>query len=221
MKREREKMSKLFEETTLKGMHLSNRFVRSATWEGMAADDGAVTPKLIETMNALAKGGVGLIISSHTYVRPEGKAGPWQLGVYKDELIPGLQQMAASVHERGGRIVMQLAHAGHFAAGKLIRQPPLVVSDFEGLAKSPRKEITARDIRELLQHTGTRPGELRRPVSTGCRSTPHMATSSVSFFPQRSISARMNMEETHPIAPAFIWRYTAPSGRLSATTTRY
>ena len=143
-------MSKLFKETKLNGMQLSNRFVRSATWEGMAADDGAVTPKLIETMNALAKGGVGLIISSHTYVRPEGQAGRWQLGVYKDELIPGLREMAASVHERGGRIVMQLAHAGHFAAEKLTGQPPLVVSDFEGLAKSPRKEITASDIREIV-----------------------------------------------------------------------
>jgi 2,4-dienoyl-CoA reductase-like NADH-dependent reductase (Old Yellow Enzyme family) len=143
-------MSKLFKETKLNGMQLSNRFVRSATWEGMAADDGAVTPKLIETMNALAKGGVGLIISSHTYVRPEGQAGRWQLGVYKDELIQGLREMAASVHERGGRIVMQLAHAGHFAAEQLTGQPPLVVSNFEGLAKSPRKEITARDIREIV-----------------------------------------------------------------------
>jgi 2,4-dienoyl-CoA reductase-like NADH-dependent reductase (Old Yellow Enzyme family) len=143
-------MSKLFEESTLKGMQMSNRFVRSATWEGMAANDGAVTPELVATMNALAEGGVGLIISSHAYVRPEGQATPRQLGVYKDELIPGLQGMAASVHERGGKIVMQLAHAGHFAAEQLIGQPPLVVSDFEGLAKSPRKEITARDIREIV-----------------------------------------------------------------------
>jgi 2,4-dienoyl-CoA reductase-like NADH-dependent reductase (Old Yellow Enzyme family) len=150
MKQEREKMSKLFEETTLNGMRLSNRFVRSATWEGMAADDGAVSPHLIETMNALAGGGVGLIVSSHTYVRPDGQAGPWQLGVHRDELIPGLQEMAASVHDRGGKIVMQLAHAGHFAAEKLIGQPPLAVSDFEGLAKSPRREITARDIREVV-----------------------------------------------------------------------
>jgi 2,4-dienoyl-CoA reductase-like NADH-dependent reductase (Old Yellow Enzyme family) len=161
LKRERKKMSKLFEESTLKGMHLSNRFVRSATWEGMAANDGAVTPKLIETMNALAGGGVGLIISSHAYVRPEGQAGPWQLGVYKDELIPGLREMAASVHERGGRIVMQLSHAGNFAAEKLIGQPPLVVSDFEGLAQSPRKEITARDIREIVSAFGDAAGRAK------------------------------------------------------------
>ena len=161
MKGERPQMSKLFKETKLNGMQLSNRFVRSATWEGMATDDGAVTPKLIVMMNALAEGGVGLIISSHTYVRPEGKAGPWQVGVYKDELIPGLREMAASVHERGGRIVMQLAHAGHFAAEKLTGQPPLVVSDFEGLAKSPRKEITARDIREIVSAFGDAAGRAK------------------------------------------------------------
>ena len=30
-------MSKLFETSSINGMKLSNRFVRSATWEGMAA----------------------------------------------------------------------------------------------------------------------------------------------------------------------------------------
>jgi len=65
-------MNQLFAESNIGGMNLSNRFVRSATWEGMAAEDGSVTPKLIETMVALAKGGVGLIITSHAYVIPEG-----------------------------------------------------------------------------------------------------------------------------------------------------
>ena len=72
-------MTTLFETSEIKGMQLQNRFVRSATWEGMAADDGAVTPRLTQTMVALADGGVGLIISGHAYVSPAGQAGPWQL----------------------------------------------------------------------------------------------------------------------------------------------
>ena len=143
-------MSKLFESSEINGMKLANRFVRSATWEGMTSPEGAVTPKLIETMRTLAKGGVGLIISSHAYIRTDGQASPWQVGVYKDELIPGLREMASAVHEAGGRIVMQLAHAGHFAAEKLTGQTPLVVSNYEGLAKTPRKEMTANDIGELV-----------------------------------------------------------------------
>lgn len=93
-------------------MQLRNRFVCSATWDGMATDDGGVTPKLKETMVALAKGGVGMIITRHATIRPEGQAGPWQVGVYKDDLIDGLREMATAVHEHGGKIVMQIAHTG-------------------------------------------------------------------------------------------------------------
>ena len=66
-----ESVSKLFEASDINGMALSNRFVRSATWEGMATDDGAPTAQLINLMEKLSGGGVGLIISSHSYVLPE------------------------------------------------------------------------------------------------------------------------------------------------------
>jgi len=142
-------MSKLFTSSAINGMALRNRFVRSATWEGMAADDGAVTPKLMDTMVALAKGSVGLIITSHAYVSPEGQATAWQLGIYKDELMEGLRKMTAAVHAEGGKIVVQLAHAGCHAATSLSNILPFVVSDFEELMKSPRKEISLSDIQDL------------------------------------------------------------------------
>ena len=128
-------MTELFEHSTINGMTLANRFVRSATWEGMAADDGACTPKLIDLMVELAKGGIGLIISSHAYVSPAGQAGPWQLGVYSDALVPGLAAMAKAVHDNGGKIVLQLAHAGFFANAKLTGQTPMAPSYVEGFAK--------------------------------------------------------------------------------------
>jgi 2,4-dienoyl-CoA reductase-like NADH-dependent reductase (Old Yellow Enzyme family) len=158
-------MSKLFESSSIKGMQLANRFVRSATYEGMAAEDGAVTPKLIETMTTLAKGGVGLIISSHSYISPEGQAGPWQIGIYKDELIPGLQKMASAIHAYGGKIVMQLAHAGNFAMEKSTGQPALVVSDFEGLALSRRHEIGAQDVQKIVKAFAD---AAQRAKSAGC-----------------------------------------------------
>ncbi len=148
-------MSKLFEPGEINGMKLANRFVRSATWEGMAADDGACTPKLTDLMVNLAKGDVGLIISSHAYVSPEGQAGPWQLGVYDDKLIPGLEAMATAVHESGGKIVMQLAHAGYFANAKLTGQTPMAPSNAEGFAKGPRKEMNADDIQGVVKAYGT------------------------------------------------------------------
>ena len=147
-------MSKLFEPGEINGMTLANRFVRSATWEGMAADDGACTPKLIDLMAGLAKGGVGLIISSHAYVSPEGQASPWQIGVYDDKLMPGLAAMAAAVHENGGKIVMQLAHAGYFAHAKLTGQTPIAPSSVEGFAKGPRRAMKAADIQGVVEACG-------------------------------------------------------------------
>jgi 2,4-dienoyl-CoA reductase-like NADH-dependent reductase (Old Yellow Enzyme family) len=144
----------LFESSEINGMKLSNRFVRSATWEGMATEDGKVTPKLIELMTSLAKGGVGLIITSHAYVHQNGQASPWQLGVYSDGLIPGLREMTGAVHDRGGKIVLQLAHAGFFANAKLTGQTPIAVSPVEGIAKSPRKEMTVADIRAIIKAFG-------------------------------------------------------------------
>lgn len=144
-------MTDLFEATTINGMALANRFVRSATWEGMASDLGAVTPDLIELMADLAQGGVGLIISSHTYVSREGQAGPWQLGVYADDLVPGLTQMTRAVHDRGGKIVMQLAHAGYHANGKLSGLIPVAPSAVEGLAKAPREVLTEEGIQHIVK----------------------------------------------------------------------
>jgi len=120
----------------------------------MATADGACTPKLIDLMVNLAQGGVGLIISSHTYVSPEGQAGPWQIGVYDDKLIPGLEAMAAAVHENGGKIVMQLAHAGYFANAKLTGQTPLAPSNVEGFAKGARQEMSTDDIQGVVKAYG-------------------------------------------------------------------
>jgi len=141
-------MIDLFETTEINGMKLANRFVRSATWEGMAADDGAVTPGLIKIMTDLAEGGVGLVISSHAYV---AKAGPWQLGIYADDLVPGLSKMTEAVHDKGGKIVIQLAHAGYHANGKLSSMMPVAPSAIEGLAKSPRKELSEEDIQGIVE----------------------------------------------------------------------
>ena len=139
----------LFDTSTINGMNLANRFVRSATWEGMATQKGRVTPQLTDTMVALAKGGVGLIISGHAYVTREGQASPWQLGIYEDSQIDGLKSMTAAVHAAGGKIVVQLAHAGHFALEKAIGTPPVVASNFEGLAQTPRTELSVTDIQDL------------------------------------------------------------------------
>jgi 2,4-dienoyl-CoA reductase-like NADH-dependent reductase (Old Yellow Enzyme family) len=143
-------VSRLFEESHINSLTLSNRFVRSATWEGMAADDGAVTSRLLDLMVDLAKGGVGLIISSHAYVAKEGQAGPWQLGVHQDSLVSGLAEMTRAVHDRHGKMILQISHAGFHAASKLTGRLPQSPSLVEGLSKSPREAMTVQDIEKIV-----------------------------------------------------------------------
>jgi hypothetical protein len=87
-KTEGQAMQKIFEATRIKKLSLANRFVYSATWDGLADDKGFCTPKNTERLLELAHGGVGLIITGMAFVRPEGQAAPWQLAIYNDEYIP-------------------------------------------------------------------------------------------------------------------------------------
>ncbi len=147
-------MSILFESSKINKMEIRNRFVRSATWEGMASEDGACTSQLLRLTTDLAKGGVGLIISSHAYVRKDGQAGPWQLGVYTDELVAGLKDMTRAVHDNGSRILLQIAHAGFFANDKLIGKAPLALSQVPEFSKSPRQVMSEEEIGNLVKAFG-------------------------------------------------------------------
>ena len=140
----------LFEQTEINGLTLRNRFVRSATWTGLAAEDGAVTPRLVERMVELATGGVGLIITGHSYVQKRGQAGPWQLGVHDDLMIPGLRQLTDAVHDCGGKIVMQLAHAGIYAAASLNGIVPAAVSEVNTYVSHDTRCLTITEIEELV-----------------------------------------------------------------------
>lgn len=143
-------MQTLFESTVINSMELKNRFVRSATWEGMAGVDGSCTPRLQALMKNLALGHVGLIISGYAFVSREGISAPFQLGVDSDDLIPGLTEMTDAVHEGNGKIIMQLAHGGLFANPEL--------SGMESIGPSPMmsekgivgKEMTNDDIKKAV-----------------------------------------------------------------------
>lgn len=111
-------MSGLFKPGTINGMTLKNRFVRSATYEAMANLDGTAKETLLDYMARLARGDVGLIITGHTHVTLEGQAGPRQLGIYSDAMLDSLKQVSHAVHENGGMVAAQLAHAGMRGIGK-------------------------------------------------------------------------------------------------------
>ena len=144
-------MPELFESTFIKNMMLKNRIIRSATWEGLAGKNGSVTQRLIDMYIQLSRGGIGLIITGHAYVSLEGQATPWQLGAYSDELIPGLTEITKTVHRTGGKIIIQLAHAGAYAASLLSGLDPIGPSPVERNSGPVGKEMTRNNIKEVIK----------------------------------------------------------------------
>lgn len=149
-------MSKLFEGTSINGMALSNRLVRSATWEGMCEPDGRPNGKLLKCYAELARGGVGLIMSGCTYVSPEGKGFPGQMGIDTDFYAAEMKGVVAAVHAQGGKICTQLHHAGGQTGSATIGRQPVAPSAVT-VKQYPEipAELSITEIEELVKAFGS------------------------------------------------------------------
>ncbi len=145
-------MTTLFEPISINGITLRNRIIRSATWEGMCQQDGRPTEKLIAWYEDLARGGVGLIVSGYTFVRPDGKQLPGKMGIHTDDFADDFRNMTQRVHQAGGSIAIQLVHAGGQTSTTVAGRQPLAPSAVQP-AQFPEMpaEMTATDIRDLIQ----------------------------------------------------------------------
>jgi 2,4-dienoyl-CoA reductase-like NADH-dependent reductase (Old Yellow Enzyme family) len=146
-------MKSLFDQTDSAGLHLKNRFFRSATRDGLADERGQVTEELVQLYENLAKGGVGTIITGHAYVTDvEQSKQPRQMGIYDDSLIDGYKRLTETVHRHDANIVLQVSCVGAqtYAGGdeRLIWGP----SQVEDLAsRIIPKEMSQEEIL-YLQH---------------------------------------------------------------------
>ena len=105
-------MSTLFAETRIGTMTLKNRFMRSATWENMATEDGHMTDKLYAIYEELAQGEVGLIVTGYANIVEEEKPNAGMMGMYNDSFIEEYKKLTKLVHDNDSKIVMQLAYGG-------------------------------------------------------------------------------------------------------------
>ncbi|WFD11807.1 NADH:flavin oxidoreductase [Tepidibacter hydrothermalis] len=141
-------MKSLYEKTLLGGIEVRNRFVRSATHEGLSPD-GVVTSDIINLYKELALQEVGLIITSGLEVTEE-KVFSNSMRINEGICIEPLRQITDSVHEAGGKIVAQLLHGGTFIFAKPDYQPqgPSPIQD--RFSQITAKEMTKEDINNIV-----------------------------------------------------------------------
>ncbi len=148
-------MRNLFDVTLLKGVKLKNRFVRSGTWEQMASVDGRLTERLYSVYENLAKGQVGLIITSYTFVTRDEQPNLGMLGIYDDRGHDDYRALTEMVHGHGSAIVMQLVYGGTQTflsqTDRTIFGPSAVAEMATGVVA---KEMNQTEIRELVKAFG-------------------------------------------------------------------
>ncbi|KAF9020203.1 hypothetical protein BGZ52_002764 [Haplosporangium bisporale] len=109
-----DKVPLLFQPFSVKNLTLANRIV-VAPMCMYSSKDGFFTDFHLVHLGSYALNGPGLIIAEATAVLPNGRITPRCAGLWSDDHIPGLKRAVDFVHAQGGKIGIQLAHAGRKA----------------------------------------------------------------------------------------------------------
>jgi 2,4-dienoyl-CoA reductase-like NADH-dependent reductase (Old Yellow Enzyme family) len=104
---------RVFEPAKIGPVLLSNRILRSATFEGLCDPDGRPGPGYAALYTMLSAQGLGAIITGFAFVSRDGRAmQPGQAGIDADDKIDAFRPVTRAVHENGCRLFLQVAHAG-------------------------------------------------------------------------------------------------------------
>ncbi len=106
----------LFDHVRIGNLDLKNRLIRSATWEGLVESDGKMPEELYHTYDALAKGGVGGIITGFTSVADDDHYFAGMARLSKDHLIIQHQKLTEICHSENCPVMAQIA-LGEYAGG--------------------------------------------------------------------------------------------------------
>ena len=134
-------------------MHMRNRIIVGPMEKSLANLDGSLNERYIAYARRRAMGGAALIQLESTYVSPEGRGNPYQVGCHGDHVIPALTRMATEIHAHGAKLAMELHHGGRQASVAAHHRHPIAPSAIPSAMMDPGtvpREMTAADIRRVI-----------------------------------------------------------------------
>jgi 2,4-dienoyl-CoA reductase-like NADH-dependent reductase (Old Yellow Enzyme family) len=141
----------LFTSFPLGSLTLKNRLTVAPLATRYATGKGEITNTMISYYAHLAMTGVALIVAEAAVVSAEGRGWSNQLGIYDDDHVEGLRQIAEAIRERGSIPLLQLHHAGRqglpASDGTTIGPSPIPCP----VLSRPVKEMTADEVREMIR----------------------------------------------------------------------
>ena len=147
---------RLFSPITIRNTEIRNRIL-STGHQTYLAHGGLPGEDFVAYHEARAKGGVGLIVVEAARFHHTGFTESPELVVARDDCIPGLRNLASTVHKHGARIFGQISHSGRVTkrmSGGLrgVAYAPSVVPD-QRFHTMPR-QISIELIEELIEEAG-------------------------------------------------------------------
>jgi 2,4-dienoyl-CoA reductase-like NADH-dependent reductase (Old Yellow Enzyme family) len=153
-----------FKQTNIGIMTLPNRIIRSATFEARGDRLGFPTDSYTRLYETLAQQQIGAIITGFAFTSMDGKAmQPGQVGIDSDDKIPAFTKVTNRVHAAGGRIILQIAHAGRQtvsnATGGPVYCPGIAPSSY---FRSHPQRLTLEGISAIIDAFGQAAGRAQK-----------------------------------------------------------
>lgn len=149
-------MQKIFEPIQVGTLTLKNRLVVSAMLTNLAAADGSATEAYIAYHEAKARGGWGLIITEDYPIAPNAGTSKTLPMIYNETLAASHAKLAECVHAAGGRIFIQLYHAGRETTSAVTGEQPVAPSAIKDptMPEIPRK-LSKVEIADIIEQFAT------------------------------------------------------------------
>ena len=109
----------LFSPFRIRTLELKNRIVMPPMATYFADEDGFINDRHIAYYVKRARGGVGYITVEHTGILRQGRAALNMALIDSDEKIPSFKRLIDAVHREGGKIILQINHAGRSSSSSI------------------------------------------------------------------------------------------------------
>jgi N-ethylmaleimide reductase len=123
----KKELTTLFDPTTIGSTHLSNRIIMAPLTRNRASLSGVLPQITAQYYGQRAT--AGLMISEATAVSKQGSGYPKIPGIWTEEQKKSWKNVISEVHEKKGKIFIQLYHTGRIAHSSIIGETPVSASD--------------------------------------------------------------------------------------------
>jgi 2,4-dienoyl-CoA reductase-like NADH-dependent reductase (Old Yellow Enzyme family)/thioredoxin reductase len=145
----------LFISFQIGNLEIKNRIVMPPMATHFAGEDGAVNDRHIAYYLTRVRGGVGYVTFEHTGVLKQGRAFPNMALIDDDQQIPSFKKLVNAIHQEGGKIVIQVNHAGRQTSSTFTGSPIVAPSAIPcPVHKEIPQPLSYEEIQKIIEAFG-------------------------------------------------------------------